>query len=237
MKAHHARTDLGELSDIAAITRITPVAGLQLVDVGCGPALTSRALVEKGAHVLGLEPDPIQAEKNRQADPQAGLVFHEGGAEHLPVADHTMDGVLFFRSLHHVPVALMDKALREAVRVLKPLDGFLCIVEPGMTGSHFEVMRPFHDETLVRTEAQAALARLSDEGLFRDAACYHYMQYPRHAGFEEMVARVTGQTFNAITRDMVETDEVRDLFEQGRTEDGDYRFEQPMLLNFYRGLA
>ena len=57
MKAHHARTDLGELSDIAAITRITPVAGLQLVDVGCGPALTSRALVEKGAHVLGLEPE------------------------------------------------------------------------------------------------------------------------------------------------------------------------------------
>jgi hypothetical protein len=52
-----------------------------------------------------------------------------------------------------------------------------------------------------------------------------------------MVARVTGHTFNAITRDMVETDEVRALFEQGRTEDGDYMFEQPMLLNFYRGLA
>lgn len=237
MMIEDARTDLGELSDIAAVLEMSPVAGLQLVDVGCGPALTSRALVESGAHVTAVEPDPIQAEKNRQAEPLSGLVFHEGGAEQLPLPDHSVDGVLFFRSLHHVPVMQMDKALREAVRVLKPANAFLCVVEPGMTGSHFQVMRPFHDETLVRTEAQAALERLSDEGLFRDEARFQYMQHPRHAGFEEMVARVTGQTFNSITRERVETEEVRALFEQGRTDQGDYMFDQPMLLNFYRGLA
>ena len=41
-----------------------------------------------------------------------------------------MDGVFFFRSLHHVPIDAMEAALAEAARVLKP-DGFLCVMEPG----------------------------------------------------------------------------------------------------------
>lgn len=57
---------------------------------------------------------------------------------------------------------------------------------------------------------------------------------PRYSDFEAMVARVTGQTFNDVRRERVETDEARALFEAGRTPAGDYAFEQPMLLNFYR---
>ncbi|MGB5077621.1 MAG: class I SAM-dependent methyltransferase [Sphingorhabdus sp.] len=232
-----ARIDLSEQSDIAALTALVSVSGLNLVDVGCGPALTSRALVQMGAHVAAVEPDPVQAEMNLQAEPNACLVYHQCSAERLPMPDHSVDGVLFFRSLHHVPVDEMDNALQEAVRVLKPISGFLWVVEPGMTGSNFQLMRPFHDETRVRTEAQAALARFSARNLFRNEAHYQYVQHPRHASFEEMVARVTSQTFNAITREMVENEEVRTLFEKGRTSQGDYTFEQPMLLNFYRGLA
>lgn len=232
-----ARIDLGEISDAGAVARLFPVAGLDLVDIGCGAASGSRELVQLGARVIGFEPDPVQAEKNRRADPLGGLTLREGRAESIPLPDHSVDGVLFFRSLHHVPIAAMDTALREAVRILKPDNGFLCVVEPGMTGSHFQVMRPFHDETEVRTQAQAALARLSSERLFRHVTRYRFVQHPRHASFEDMVARVTGLTFNAITRDMVETEEVRALFEQGRTDRGDFAFDQPMLLDLYRGLA
>ncbi|MEO5598894.1 MAG: class I SAM-dependent methyltransferase [Novosphingobium sp.] len=230
------RTNLGEQTDAEAVTRIVTVTGLDLADIGCGPALASRDLVQLGARVIGIEPDRVQAEKNRHAEPMAGLTFREGGAEKLALTDHSIDGVLFFRSLHHVPIAQMDAALEEAARVLKPDCGFLCVVEPGMTGSHFAVMRPFHDETLVRNEARAALARISGR-LFRHEANYRYVQYPRHASFEAMVARVTGQTFNNIARDTVETDEVRALFEAGRSDQDDYVFEQPMLLDFYRSHA
>ncbi|MBU6445659.1 MAG: hypothetical protein KGR48_17290, partial [Alphaproteobacteria bacterium] len=59
-------------------------------------------------------------------------------------------------------------------------------------------------------------------------------QHPRYPDFEAFVSRLTGNTFNDIKRDQVETDEVRALFEQGRTRDGDYAFDQPMLLNLYR---
>jgi ubiquinone/menaquinone biosynthesis C-methylase UbiE len=231
------RTDLGEVSDVAATAKLFFVSGLELVDVGCGAAAVSRELVQQGAQVIGFEPDPIQAEKNRKAEAVPGLTLREGRAENLPLPDDSVDGVLFFRSLHHVPIEGMDLALREAVRVLKPETGFLCVVEPGMTGSHFEIMRPFHDETKVRTEAQAALMRLSSAALFRHEAHCRYVQYPHHASFEDMVTRVTGQTFNAITRDKVETEEVRALFERGKTRQGDYVFEQPMLLDCYRGLA
>ena len=233
----YERIDLGEMADVTAIERIVEVRGLKLLDVGCGAAAASRDLASLGATVDGIEPDPIQAAKNREAAPFAGVVLHEGRAEQLPFAAQSVDGVLFFRSLHHVPLLEMDAALREATRVLKPHTGFLCVVEPGMTGSHFQVMKPFHDETGVRIAAQAALSRLAGEQRFREHSRYRFVQHPRHASFEAMVTRVTGHTFNSISRESVETDEVRSLFEAGLTEQGDYAFEQPMLLDFFRGLS
>ncbi|MDE2074277.1 MAG: methyltransferase domain-containing protein [Alphaproteobacteria bacterium] len=226
------RTDLGDKSDLEAIDTLLKVRGLSLIDVGCASGAQDRELVGKGASVLGVEPDPIQAEKNRAAEPMPGLSFVEARAQSLPAESGSVDGVFFFRSLHHVPVDRMDAALKEAARVLKP-GGFLWIVEPGMTGTHFPVMRPFHDETAVRNAAQAALTRTAP-GLFERAECFRYVQHPRYPDFAAFVARITGHTFNDIKRAQVETDEVRALFEQGRTKDGDYAFDQPMLLNLYR---
>ena len=228
------RKQLGEKTDIEVIDELLSVTAMNLVDVGCGAGQSSRNLAARGARVLGVEPDPIQAEKNRQAPPIHNLTFVEARAEALPVDDNSVDGVFFFRSLHHVPTVQMDKALLEAARVLKPESGFLYIVEPAMTGSHFPVMKPFHDETTVRTEAQAALARTA-AGLFKNHDYFEYMQYPRYDGFEALVTRVTGNTFNSIRRESVENDAVRITFEAGRTPEGDYVFTQPMLLNLYRG--
>ena len=227
------RKDLGERTDISAIGTLLLVNGLSVVDVGCGPGNVARELCALGATVLGVEPDPVQAQKNREAPPTAGLTFIEAGAEKLPIESGSVDGVFFFRSLHHVPIGHKEAALAEAARVLKPESGFLCVVEPAMTGTHFKVMRPFNDETQVRTEAQTALDRTAMQ-LFHSGELFQYVQYPRYQNFEAMVARVTGQTFTSIRRDSVETDEVRGLFEAGHSNDGDYVFEQPMLLNLYR---
>lgn len=230
------RKHLGERADVDAVAALMSVAGLTVVDVGCGAGKTSRELAALGATVIAVEPDPIQAAKNREADPAPGVVFHEGRAERLPVAAGSADGVFFFRSLHHVPIERMELAIAEAARALKPETGFLCVVEPGMDGTHFPVMRPFNNETRVRNAAQAALGNTARR-LFREFELFLYVQYPRYADFEALVARVTGQTFNDILREQVETDAVRALFEAGRTDAGDYRFEQPMLLDFYRGAA
>ncbi len=231
------RADLGERTDSAAVAALLDLKGLDVVDVGCGPGRVARELMALGATVRGVEPDPIQAEQNRAAPKLPGLTFIEAGAESLPVASASVDGVFFFRSLHHVPVAQMPAALAEAARVLKPDTGFLCVVEPAMTGTHFPLMRPFHDETRVRTAARAALASVTP-GLFREARWFGYVQYTRYPDFAALVARVLGQTFNSIDRARVETDEVRALFAAGHdAAAGDYVFEQPMLLDLYRGPA
>ena len=226
------RKELGDIDDIQAIDKLLRVAGLNLIDVGCGTGRMSRELVTRGANVIGIEPDPLQVAKNRAASEVPGLRLVETEATTLPAEDDSIDGVFFFRSLHHIAVADMDAALAEAARVLKPNSGFIYVVEPAMTGSHFPVSRPFNDETSVRTEAQAALARASDT-LDADMTTYVYVQHSRYADFEALVERATGQTFNDINREDVETDEVRALFEAGRSDDGDYVFDQPMLLNLF----
>ncbi len=227
------RTDLGERSDAAAVLAATPVAGLTLVDVGCGAGKNARDLAEAGAKVLAVEPDAIQAARNREAAPSPGVTFVEARAERLPVETGVMDGVVFFRSLHHVPVKAMAAALAEAARVLKPETGFLCVIEPGMTGTYFPLIRPFHDETRVREAAQEALA-LSAAPLFGERLSFRYLQHVRYPDFGALVARALGQTFNAVERELVETAEVRALFEAGRTDKGDYAFEAPMLLDLFR---
>ena len=225
------RTDLGESTDLAVVDRLVHVSGLNLIEVGCAGGDTVRQLAERGATVFGVEPDPVQAEKNTSQPPSPNVTFVEAGGEALPAQDGAADGVLFFRSLHHVPAVLMDTALREAPRVPKK-DGFLYAVEPSMEGSNFAMMRPFNDETEVRTLAQQALDR-TGHALFEEEARYVYMRHIRHSDFESMVERYISRSFNRIPRDMIDVPQVRKSFAAARTEDG-YVFDQPMLVNMYR---
>ncbi len=223
--------DLGVKSDVEAARALVEVAGRVFIDIGCGLGRNARELHAAGARVIGVEPDPTQAARNREAETSEGLMFVEGRAEALPSDDGGADGVFFFRSLHHVPIESMEAALAAAARKLKR-DGFLMVVEPSVEGTHFPVMRPFHDETFVRAEAQRALD-LYAAPAFRRRERFSFVQYPRYKDFDAFVARVMGQTFNDIPRERVETEEVRGRFAEGRTEAGDYVFVQPMQLDLF----
>jgi len=227
------RTDLGELSDLDAVDRLLNVRNLNLVEVGCAGGDTARGLAERGATVLGAEPDPVQAEKNRSQPATPDVTLVEAGGEALPAKDHSVDGVLFFRSLHHIPPARMQMAIAEAARVLKPR-GFLYVAEPSMDGSNFALGRLFNDESEVRILAQQALDGMAAAG-FEETGRYVYMRRPRYTDFASMMARFTGVSYNPITPDKIDVAKVRQRFEAARTEDG-YVFDQPMLANLYRRL-
>lgn len=225
------RTDLGEITDLDAVDRLVSVRDLDLIEVGCAGGDMARSLADRGATVLGIEPDSVQAEKNRSLPPTPRVTLVEASGETLPAEDRSFDGVLFFRSLHHVPPALMDKALAEVARVLKP-GGFLYVAEPSMEGNNFALTRPFNDETEMRTHAQQALDRTAVH-LFEETGRYVYMLHPRHADFESLVARITSRSYNRTTREMIDVPEVRKHFKAAKSASG-YVFDQPMLVNMYR---
>jgi SAM-dependent methyltransferase len=89
--------------------------------------------------------------------------FETCGAEALPFAAGSFDACVFLNSLHHVPVPLMQDALRAALRVLRP-GGEVIIVEPLAEGAFFEVMRPVEDETEIRRAAIDAIDAVQAAG-------------------------------------------------------------------------
>ncbi len=222
-------------SDIDAIDKLFDVDGLRLVDVGCGAGDLARALAGRGADVVALEPDPTQAATNAEADPVNGVTFVEASAQSMPLDAASVDGVIFSRSLHHVPANAMDGALNEARRVLKPGDGFLFVLEPEVTGTYHDLLKPFHDESEVRRLARAALDRFAENG-FTSCEFYVYETGAEFSRFEEFRDRYANASYLSFDVKDVDSADVRRAFESGF--DGTmYRFTAPHWIGLYRGVA
>src|SRR6185369_5098060 len=146
------------------LDEILPVGDPVVVDVGCGDGSLVRHLARRGAHVVGAEVGAEPLARARAHDPVADERYEQAGAQALPLADGAADVVVFANSLHHVPGDLLDTALAEAARVLRP-GGLLYVQEPLAEGPYFELLRPVDDETAVRAAAEAALARAVRRGL------------------------------------------------------------------------
>ncbi len=224
----------GRSTDLAVLERLVPLRGRRVVDVGCGAGDLARALAERGAEVLAVEPDPAQAARNRAAPPTPGVVFSEGRAQALPVEDGAMDGALFGRSLHHVPSADMGAALAEAARAVRA-GGFVYVLEPVMAGAFSAVLKPFHDETEVRRLAREALGKAAP--LFASEREVRYEIEVRFESHDAFVTRFQGLGYNSYDTASVASAEVKRLFDAGRTARGDYAFVQPMRVNLLQNPA
>jgi len=108
--------------------------GARVLDVGCGDGILVRLMAREGAAVTGLEISEDQLARARAAATVAGESYRVGRAEALPFDDEVFDIVVFFNSLHHVPVEDQETALAESARVLKP-GGHLLVVEPLAEGA------------------------------------------------------------------------------------------------------
>lgn len=141
-------------------------ADARVLDLGCGRADKTRALAENGrpAEIVALEVDTIQHARNLEITDLPTVRFCHGGAEAIPAEDGSFDIVLMFKSLHHVPLAAMDRALTEVARVLKP-GGLAWISEPVFAGDLNEVFRLFNNEQEMRAAAFAALCKAVETGL------------------------------------------------------------------------
>jgi SAM-dependent methyltransferase len=96
---------LAGLGDPAAVT---------LADVGAGTGIAARALAERGARVLALEPN---AAMRRAATPHPRVAWREGTAEATGLGDASVDLVVCAQSFHWFRA---PEALAEFQRVLRP---------------------------------------------------------------------------------------------------------------------
>ena len=169
---------------------LVPLPGRRVVDVGCGAGELVRWLRTQGAQVVGVECGQIMLGLAHEADPGHADDYLEGVGQDLPVADNSVDLVIFSYSLHHVPADEMPNALREAHRVLRA-GGTLYVVEPVAAGPGFEVVKLVDDETEVRALAQAALRQAPSLG-FVMIADQRYTSRTVVAGADAFAERVVG---------------------------------------------
>jgi ubiquinone/menaquinone biosynthesis C-methylase UbiE len=222
---HGAPTDL--------LHELVDVRGRDILDVGCGEGGLARRLARAGARAVGLDPRALSLQQSR--DDRAGtpaVRFIDGVAQSHPFPNASFDVVVFFNSLHHVPVEAMDGAVAETARVLRR-GGLLYVQEPLTEGSAFELLRMVEDETAVRDAAREALARAAGAGLVQIAVRQAVLAV-RHADFQQLRSRTIAVEPARAAAFEEHTAALRERFERlGRPVEGGYEFDQPFRVELF----
>jgi ubiquinone/menaquinone biosynthesis C-methylase UbiE len=99
------------------------VEGADVVDLGCGTGLSSRPLIDRGANVVGIEPDEVMLAR-AEATLGDRARFLRGRAEALPLPDASADLVVSAQAAHWFEE---PDASDELLRVLRP-GGYIAYV-------------------------------------------------------------------------------------------------------------
>ncbi len=214
-------------SDLELLPRLLPLEDARVVELGCGRAWMTRQICERFPlrELVATEVDRIQHERNLQLADLPKVRFRYGGAEAINLADGAADIVLMFKSLHHVPVELMDQALGEIRRVLRP-GGLAYLSEPIYGGEFNQLLRMFHDERAVRQAAFDAVRRAVERGaleLVRQVFFLAPSRFVDFADFEQRIIQVT-HTQHRVAPQVYER--LRERFEAAMSADG-AEFIQP----------
>lgn len=220
------------LNELDVLADLVPLhEGLNVVELGCGSARLATDLLTRyeQCRVTGLEVDKRQHAKNLARLPvalQGRLHFVQAGAQAVPAADGSFQLALMLKSLHHVPMPLMQQALAEVARVLQP-GGWIYVSEPVYDGALNDIVKIYNDEGPVRAAAQAAVDAALQMGVWTQVAERRFDMPTHFADWAEFEQRMLYPTFadHGITEAL--SQQVRAAFEPHVGPQG-ARFTRPM---------
>ena len=231
-----AAAEVSRVADEEAIlNELLPLKHATVLELGCGKADKTRLVARQAASVFALEVDRIQLANNQAAENPDNVRFEFGGAENIPATDSSFDIVLMFKSLHHVPIDLMDDAFSEIRRVLKP-GGLAYISEPVYAGDFNDILRLFHDEKVVREAAFAAEVRaVSTQRLSLVSQTFFLqpMHFDDFSQFENRILKVT-HTDHSLSPAL--HDAVRAKFDRHMATGG-VNFHMPIRVDLFRKIG
>jgi SAM-dependent methyltransferase len=210
-----------------AVLRLVDPAGADLVDVGCGGGVYTRAWHELGAGtVTGVDSStPILDEARAGHGDLLGVTFRDGEATATGLPDACAD-VVFERALiHHVPD--LEAVAFEAARLLRPGGTILIqdrtpddVALPGSVthprGHLFEVFPRLLDvENGRRPTAGAVSAALTSAGLHPVTVTELWEVRRRYADREDYLAEIAQRTGRSILHEL-DDDELSALVAQLR---------------------
>ena len=184
------------------------VRGKKVLDAACGEGYGTALLAKAAAHVTGIDISPDAIARAKGSYSQEGRVrFIEGSIAELPLEDYSIDVVVSFETIEHVPEDIQHKFLDEIARVLKK-DGFLIMSTPNkeVYSDRPGYRNEFHVKEFYREEFLGFLkGRFSRVSLFHqffesacivsgggageaDAACYCPEGYRQEAKYFIAVA-------------------------------------------------
>jgi SAM-dependent methyltransferase len=162
---------------------LPPVAGLDVLDLGCGTAYFSAWLARRGARVVGVDVTPAQLETARRCQKLFGLEFPllEASAEEVPLADASFDLVFseYGASIWCDPY----RWLPEAARLLRP-DGRLVFLRNSTLVILCSPDTGRAEERLVRAQFGMRRFEWPDEGVEFHLAHGEWIRLLRGCGFE-----------------------------------------------------
>ncbi len=201
--------------------RLLSLDNKHILELGCGSAEITRNIANSGTNrrITALEVDQIAHDKNLQISDLPNVTFGLAGAQGIPLQDASVDIVLMFKSLHHVPLELMTASMHEIRRVLRP-GGLLYVSEPIFSGDFNDILRLFHDEQKVRAAAFDTVKKSVDDGLFElveETFFYSPMKFADFAEFENNTIKAT-HSQHSLDNDLYVL--VKQRFEQHVGDDG-----------------
>ena len=138
--------------------------GDHVLELGPGPGLTTDILRTRVSQVTALEIDPRLADSLKQRMATTNVRVMQGNATAIPFEEHKFSAVVAFTMLHHVPsVALQNKVISEAWRVLKP--GGVFAGMDSLTNLRFRLIHL--GDTMVAVDPETFRARLEAAGFIR----------------------------------------------------------------------